>query len=110
MGLQTVSASRHLGGEFVLESEIGAAVGVFLGDATCGAVHMALHDVAVQASVHQHGALHVHTVAHVEQTEVGFFQCLAHGSDGILVIVDGHHCEAYAVVADTLVDFQLVDK
>ena len=81
-----VALASHLRVSGVAEGVIPAAVGLAHVGADGRLVDVALDDVAVQATVHQHTALHVHTVAHVEQSEVGALQCLAHGSDGVGVV------------------------
>ena len=83
---------------------------VFLGRAFSRHVHMALYDVAVKTSVHQHGALHVNFVAYFQQPEVGTFKCLSHGCHGIGIVLDADHREAYTVVGYALVNAKFVHK
>ena len=60
---------------------------------------MALHNVAVQATVHEHGALQVHQVAFAEQAEVGAVEGFLDGGYLVHAVgVYGHHGEAHAVV------------
>ena len=65
-----VSATRHLSVKRIFEGEVPASLRIVDGNALCRLVHMALHDVSVQPSVHHHRALHIHLVAHAEQPQV----------------------------------------
>ena len=73
---------------------------------------MALDDMAVEAAVHAHRALHVDLCAHLPGAEVSFQHRLVHGGDDILLLlfVDLHHGEAAAVMGHALVDGQFVAK
>ena len=105
-----VAATRHLWRIVVLEGEIGGAVGIVQLDATSGLVYVALDDMAVETSVHQHGTLNVHLVANLQQSEVGTLQSLLHGGDGVSGLNNVYDGEADAIVSDALVYFQFVDK
>ena len=72
---------------------------------------MTLNDVPVEAPVHEHTALEVHKVAHLQCAEVGALKCFLYCGNGVGAIArEFHHCEAYAIVRNRLVDFQLIDK
>ena len=71
---------------------------------------MSLHDMTVQSAVHQHRALYVHTVAHLQLAEVRAVEGLLHRRHGVAVAVDSHHREANAVVRHALVYLQLVGE
>ena len=71
---------------------------------------MALHDVAVQATVHRHRTLDVDAVALLQQAKVGAEQRLLHRRHGVATVLDAHHSEADAIVGNALVYFQLIDK
>ena len=64
--------------------------------------------MAVQSGVHDHRALHVHLVAHLEQSQVAAVQGFLHGSNGIGTVLDFHHGEADAVVRHALVDAEFI--
>ena len=75
---------------------------------------MSLNDVSVESAIHQHRALHVHLVAHLQQTEVRTVECLLHRGDDVgrgLKLTYNTNCgddlnprQADAVMGDTLVD------
>ena len=65
-----IPSARHLPVKSVLEREIRAAVSVLHVHALGGHVNMSLHDVAVEAAVHQHRTLNVHPVADLQEAEV----------------------------------------
>lgn len=65
-----VAFARHLLVQFIFEGEVGRTVCILHVDALGGFIHVSLHDMAVQSAVHNHRALHVHLVAHLQQTEV----------------------------------------
>ena len=94
----------HLFVALVFEGVLVAALLVFHSDASGGLVNVPLHDMPIKAAVHQHRALHIHLVAHLEQSEVAALQSLAHSGDGICVAFEAHNCQANAVVGDALVD------
>ena len=68
---------------------------------------MTLHDVAVEQRIGLHRAFEVHQVALPEQAEVAAVERLLHGRHGIGVVLDVHDRQAYAVVGDALIDFQI---
>ena len=103
-----VATAYHVLAALVLEGELPGALLVVDGNATGRLVNMPLHDVAVQAAVHEHRALHVDLVAHGEQSYVGALQSLAHGGDGVGAVLKAHHGEADAVVRHALVNTQLL--
>ena len=39
-------------------------------------VHVSLNDVAVEASLDEHGTLHIHLIAHLEQAQIAAVQRL----------------------------------
>lgn len=63
-----VTVACHFAVEAVLEGEVGTAVGILHVYAARRHVHMSLDDVSVQSAIHQHGALDVDFVTHVEQS------------------------------------------
>ena len=65
-----VAVASHLAVQLVLEGEVGTAVSILHGDTAGGLVNVALHDVAVQTAVHQHGALDIHFVTNLQQSQV----------------------------------------
>ena len=71
---------------------------------------MPLHDVAVEPAVHHHRPFHIHHVAHFEQSEVAAVEGFLHCRNGVVFAVELHHSQAYAVVGNALVDFQLRGK
>ena len=71
---------------------------------------MALNDVPIQSSVHQHATLDIHLVAHLQQAEVGTLQGFTHGGDDIGAVLNADNCQTHAIVCHTLVNAQLVDK
>ena len=71
---------------------------------------MSLNDMPVESSVHQHRTLYVHLVAHLQQTEVRTVERLLHGCHHVLVALNGHNGQTDAVMGDTLVDLQFIDK
>ena len=73
-------------------------------------VYVALHDVSVEAAVHEHAALEIHLVAYLQRPQVGAVESLLYGGHGVAVAVDVDHGEAHAVVGDALVYFQFVGK
>ncbi len=99
-----IAVLDHFLRALVFEGVLVAALLVLDGDADSSLVNVPLHDMPVKASVHQHRALHVHLVAHLEQPEVAALQSLAHSGDGICVVFEAHNCQANAVVGDALVD------
>ena len=105
-----VAVAHHLPCAFMSEGVLVAALLVLYGNARGGLVNVSLHDVPVQASVHQHRALHVHFVAHPEQPEVAALQCLAHGGYGVGVVLEADNGQADAIVSNALVDAQLLDE
>ena len=105
-----VAVLHHLLRTLVFEGVLMAALLVFHSDASGGLVHMALHDMSIQSPVHHHRALHIHLVAHLEQTKIAALQSLPHGGNGIGVVLETHNREADAVVGDALVNVQLVYK
>ena len=105
-----IATSRHSCVGFIFEGEVGGAIGIVHRRAVRRMVHMSLHDVTVQPAVHQHRAFHVHAVAYLEQSQVRALQRLLHCRDGIGVVDETNHRQAYAVVGYALVYFQLVDK
>ena len=94
----------------VLESEIGAAVGIFHVNAGRRHVHMPLHDVPVEPPVHQHRALHVHLVAHAKPAQVRALQRFLHRRHRVGVARNVHHRQADTVVSHALVDGKLTYK
>ena len=105
-----VAATNHLCIHVVLEGELIAAILILHTHAACRLIDMALHDVPVQASAHLHGAFHVHLIADLKQSEIRALQRLAHGGDGVGVVLDAYDGEAHTVVRDTLIYFQLIRK
>ena len=101
-----VAVERHLSIFLILKGEVRTSVGIFHGCAGSCLVDVSLHDVAVQSAVHHHRPLHVHLVAHVEQSQVRAVERLLHRRDDVLVAVDADHGEADAVVCHALVDLQ----
>ena len=77
-------------------------------DADGSLVHMALHDMSVQAFAREHRTLQIDHVAHLQFAEVGAHERLLHGRDDILAagLVVGDDRQAHAVVRDGLVDGQ----
>ena len=71
---------------------------------------MSLHDMAVEAAVHTHRALHVDLGANLPGAEVSLQHRLVHSGNHILflLLVHFHHRQAAAVVRHTLVNGQLV--
>ena len=105
-----VSLPSHLRVGGVAEGVIPTAVGLAHVGADGRLVDVTLHDVAVQAAVHQHTALHVHAVANVQVSEVGALQCLAHGGNGIGVVRPTDDGQADTVVGDALIDLQFIHE
>ena len=58
----------------------------------------------------EHGTLYSHFVAHLQQTEIRAVKRLLHGGDGIGPVLYGDNRQAHAIMGDTLIDLQLVDK
>ena len=50
----------------ILEGEVGRTIGIFFLDAGGCLVYVALNDVAVQSTIHNHRALDIDFVAHLE--------------------------------------------
>ena len=77
-------------------------------------IHMALYDVSVESSAHEHRALYVDPIADFQQVEVGQTQALLHRCDGIYIyhftiyhlVICLHHRQAHAVVRNRLVNRQ----
>ena len=105
-----IAVLHHLLRALVFEGVLVAALLVFHSDASGGLVNVPLHNMPIKAAVHQHRALHIHLVAHLEQSEVAALQSLAHSGDGICVAFDAHDCQANAVVGDTLVDAKFLHE
>ena len=103
-----VAFGGHLGVEVVDEGVVAAAIDQVDSFATGCLVYVALHDVSVEAAVHEHAALEVHLVAYLERAQIGAVESLLYGGDGVAVAVDVDHGEAYAVVCDALVYLQFV--
>ena len=125
-----IAVLDHLLRTLVLEGILVASLLVLNGDADGRLVNVSLHDVSVQATVHQHRALHVHFVAHSEQPEIAALQRLAHGCyrvGGLTIglwtlaiilrrnrafsrgrMVNGYDGQANAVMGDALVDAEFV--
>ena len=94
----------------VFEGELMASLLVVDGDAGGCLIYMTLHDVAVQPAVEYHAALHVDQITHLELSQIGAVECLAHGCYGILAVLYLHHSEAHAVVCHALVYLQFLYK
>ncbi len=105
-----IAVLDHLLRALVFEGVLMAALLILDGNANCSLVNVSLHDMAVKSAVHQHRALHVHFVAHLEQSEVAALQSLAHSGDGICVAFEAHDCQANAVVGDALVDAKFLNE
>ena len=101
-----ITPSRHFLVRFVFEGKDSASVGVLHCGALCCLVHMPLHDVSVETSVHLHGTLYIHFIAYPKFAEIGAQERFAHGGGGVGLSVEFGHCEANAVVCHTLVDVQ----
>ena len=72
---------------------------------------MPLHYMAVEAAVHQHGALEVHEVAGRELPDIGAVESFLYRRHGVAIVgLNVYHGKAYAVVRYRLVDMQLVGK
>ena len=91
----------------VFESEVPAAVGVFLRGADGRLIDVPLHDVAVEQRIGFHRAFEVHQITRLQQAEVAFVERLLHRGNGIGVVADVHNCQTYAVMCYALIDFQL---
>ena len=65
-----VTSLRHLLVEFIFKGEIPASFGILDVHTFGGLIHMALHNVSVQTSVHHHATFYVHLIAHLQQTDV----------------------------------------
>ena len=60
---------------------------------------MALHNVPIEAPVHEHATLHVHLIAHLEQAQVATVECFLDCGDGVGAIArQFHYREAHPVV------------
>ena len=105
-----VAFGGHLGVEVVDEGVVAAAVDQVDSLAAGRLVYVALHDVSVEAAVHEHAALEIHLVAHLQRPQVGAVESLLYGGHGVAVAVDVDHGEAHPVVGDALVYFQFVGK
>lgn len=102
-----VSSAGKFGVKIVGESEDVASIGIGNLRAARRAINVSLHDVAIKTSIYFHGAFHVHLIALFPEPEVGAFERLVHGSDGVGVALDFHDGEADAIVRHALVNFQL---
>ena len=105
-----VALARHLAVEGVLKGEVGGVSSILHLHAARRLIYVALHDVAVQATVHRHRTLDVDAVALLQQAKVGAEQRLLHRRHGVATVLDAHHSEADAIVGNALVYFQLIDK
>ena len=66
---------------------------------------MSLHNVTIQAAVHEHTALHINLVAHFEQTQITTVKCFLYGSYSVGAVTRQlNHCEAHTIVRHTLVN------
>ena len=101
-----VAALYHLPVGVVLKTIVPTAVRLTHLYATCGLVHVPLHDMPVEALVEEHGTFDIDPVALFERTEVGTVEGLLHSRDGIEVALRPDHREAHSVVRNRLVDTQ----
>ena len=75
-------------------------------------IHMALYDMSVESSAHEHRALHVDPVADFQQVEVRQTQALLHRRNGVNIyhftiyhlVICPNNRQAYAVMRDGLID------
>ena len=105
-----ITAAGQFGGIAVAEGEdVTAAVLLHAGTFGC-VVHVALHDMAIKAAVHQHGALHVDFVAHLQTAKVRAAQGFVHGCDHVGIGFLSYHGEANTVVGYALVNVQFAGK
>ena len=105
-----ISAFRHLLVKRISECKIPAAFRILNIDTSSSLIHMSLNDMSVQPTVHHHATFNVHLIPHFQQTEVRTLQCFFHGSHRIRIIRQSHYRQAYTIVRNTLVDFQLIHK
>lgn len=106
-----ISFCGKLGANIVLKRKVTAAISFLYICADGGGVDMALYDVPVKASVHQHRALKVYFVSGLEISEIRAFEGLAYRSDSVSIVsAKSDHSEAYAIVSHRLVDVELVGE
>lgn len=105
-----VSSAGKFGVKVMGKSEDVASIGIGNLRAARRAIDVSLHDVAIKTSIYFHGAFHVHLIALFPESEVGVFERLVHGSDGVGVALDFHDGEADAIVRHALVDVQFPGK
>ena len=94
----------------VVEGEYFAAIHVGNIGADGSLVHMPIHQMAIQPSIHQHASLEVDRVTDLYNSQVCFQQGFFDGCNGIKLFFDAIHSEADAVVGNTLVYLQLLNK
>ena len=88
VGLQTlvdseVPLASHLAVIFIFKGEVGRAVGIVHSNATSRLIDVALHDVTIQTTIHQHRTLDIDLVANLQQSKVGAVERLLHGCNGV---------------------------
>ena len=88
------------------ELEFPAAVQLFAFQAGSCRVHMTLHDMAVEAAVHDEASFQVNEVACLPRAQVGLAEGLFDGGDAVHAILYLLHSEAGPVVGETLVDLE----
>ena len=62
-----ITATGHLRIIGILKGEIVTALSIINSHTTGRLIHMALHNVAIQSTIHHHATLHVHLIAHLKQ-------------------------------------------
>ena len=90
--------------EVILESEIGATVGVEHVYATCSFVNMALDNMSVKTAVHKHRSLNINLFTDTQKPEIGTQQGLLHGCDHVVAVLNLDNGETDAIVGNTLVN------
>jgi hypothetical protein len=106
-----ITLASHLLVDLITESVTPTAVGFNDISATGSLVNVALDNVAVEPSVHNHAALHIHLIADFQFAEIAALESFLHSSDSVRAIAwELDNSETNAIVRNTLVDFQLVSE
>ena len=105
-----IAVRDHLAVTFVFKSELETTLLILYSQTSGSLVYMALHDMAVKASVHLHTTLYIYLVTYLQKTQIATLQGLAHSGNHIGIILDAYHRQADSVMSHTLVNTQLSSK
>ena len=71
-------------------------------------IHMTLHQMTVEAITELHGTLQVDLSTLTPHAQCRFLKRFMHCRHSVHVTLNIHHCQTYAVVCQTLIDFELL--